>query len=84
MAEQAVVPGIKGVCPDCGETVSLTPNLKLQKPDLRSKIEQLIKEKGLGECGEYWTVKHTYPAKGSVQAGSCFGGLCPSSLIRNT
>jgi hypothetical protein len=83
MADQAVTFGIKGVCPDCGETVSLTPNPKLQKPDLRPKIEQLIKEQGLGERGEYWTVEHTYPAKGSVRAGSCFGGLCPSRLIRN-
>ena len=82
--QEQVIAGILGVCPDCEQVVQLIPNAKLQKPGLRQKIEKLIKEQGLGECGQYWTVKHEYPAKGNVKAGVCYEGLCPSRLIRAT
>jgi hypothetical protein len=82
MDGQNIVSGIMGICPECEESVSLIPNKKLGDPRFSANTQKLIKEKGLGECGQYWTVRHDYPEKGIRRAGSCFGGLCPSRLVR--
>jgi len=78
--EEQVIPGVYGVCANCGDTCYVTWNRR------RYHRRQQIWLKTVGERGQYWAIRHLYydREKKKIIAIRCHGShAIPAKIFKN-